>query len=212
MEKHINNLKINKVEENTNLQKKPILDGNLTGYPSIDKPWLKYYNEEAKNATVPKCTIYNYLIKTNKNNLNRVAINYYGNKIEYNQLFKKIDDVAKAYKKIGVKAGDVVTLCLPNVPETIYSLYALNKIGAVVSIIDPRTNAERIKYFCNISDSKVMITIDLCIPKIDKIINETNIEHSISVSVTDSFPLGLNIAYNLKNMNLKSLFSSKRFK
>lgn len=23
---------------------------NLTGYPSIDKPWLKYYTEEAVNA------------------------------------------------------------------------------------------------------------------------------------------------------------------
>ena len=24
--------------------------GELTGYPSIDKPWLKYYSEEAINA------------------------------------------------------------------------------------------------------------------------------------------------------------------
>ncbi len=26
----------------------------LTGYPSIDKPWLKYYSEEAINAPCPK--------------------------------------------------------------------------------------------------------------------------------------------------------------
>lgn len=29
----------------------------LTGYPSIDKPWLKYYSEEAINAQIPQCTI-----------------------------------------------------------------------------------------------------------------------------------------------------------
>lgn len=33
----------------------------LTGFPSIDKPWLKYYSEKAINTTIPKCTIYEYL-------------------------------------------------------------------------------------------------------------------------------------------------------
>jgi len=29
----------------------------LTGYPSIDKPWLKYYSEAAINAPLPECTV-----------------------------------------------------------------------------------------------------------------------------------------------------------
>ena len=29
-----------------------------TGYPSIDKPWLKYYSDEAINAILPECSIY----------------------------------------------------------------------------------------------------------------------------------------------------------
>lgn len=40
--------------------------GELTGYPSIDKPWLKYYSEEAKDAPLPECTIYEYLVENNK--------------------------------------------------------------------------------------------------------------------------------------------------
>ena len=27
---------------------------NMTGYPSIDKPWLKYSSEEAINAPLPE--------------------------------------------------------------------------------------------------------------------------------------------------------------
>ena len=30
----------------------------LTGYPSIDKPWLKYYSEEAINAPLPESSLY----------------------------------------------------------------------------------------------------------------------------------------------------------
>ena len=33
----------------------------LTGYPSIDKPWLKYYSDEAITAPLPECTMYEYL-------------------------------------------------------------------------------------------------------------------------------------------------------
>ena len=29
-----------------------------TGYPSIDKPWLKYYSDEAINAKLPNCSMY----------------------------------------------------------------------------------------------------------------------------------------------------------
>lgn len=40
--------------------------GELTGYPSIDKPWLKYYSEEAINTPVPECSIYEYMLENNK--------------------------------------------------------------------------------------------------------------------------------------------------
>ena len=48
----------------------------LTGYPSIDKPWLKYYSEEAINAPLPESTIYEYLWDNNKDYLNDIAIIY----------------------------------------------------------------------------------------------------------------------------------------
>ena len=53
----------------------------LTGYPSIDKPWLKYYSEEAINAPLPECTIYEYLWENNKNHLDDIALVYFGRKI-----------------------------------------------------------------------------------------------------------------------------------
>ena len=38
----------------------------LTGYPSVDKPWLKYYTKEAINAPLPECTMYKLLWENNK--------------------------------------------------------------------------------------------------------------------------------------------------
>ena len=37
-------------------------EASMTGYPSIDKPWLKYYSQEAINAKLPACTMYEYIL------------------------------------------------------------------------------------------------------------------------------------------------------
>ena len=43
----------------------------LTGYPSIDKPWLKYYSDEAIKTPLPECTIFERIINCNADNLDR---------------------------------------------------------------------------------------------------------------------------------------------
>ena len=56
--------------------------GPLTGYPSKDKPWLKYYPESSLEVELPdKISTYEYMKNKNIKNPNRIAINYYGNTI-----------------------------------------------------------------------------------------------------------------------------------
>ncbi len=33
----------------------------LTGFPSLDKPWMKYYTNEQINAPFPEGSLYEYL-------------------------------------------------------------------------------------------------------------------------------------------------------
>ena len=73
----------------------------LTGYPSIDKPWLKYYSKEAINAPLPECSIYEYLWENNKKHLDDVALIYFGRKITYRALFSSTDRAAKSLIAFG---------------------------------------------------------------------------------------------------------------
>ena len=47
----------------------------LTGYPSIDKPWLKYYSEEAINAPLPTGSMYDFMCECNNERMNKPALN-----------------------------------------------------------------------------------------------------------------------------------------
>ena len=49
----------------------------------------------------------------------------------------EIDACAKALTAQKIKAGDRVTICLPNVPQAVIMFYAINKIGAVASMVHP---------------------------------------------------------------------------
>ena len=170
--------------------------GPTTGLSSIDKPWLKYFKNENILKTMPRITIYNYLYESNKNSELSIALEYFGRKITYFELFRKIEKTAKNFSALGVKKGDIVTICMPSTPETIYSIYALNKIGAIPNLIDPRYSEDMIKDLIVEANSKYLLTLDLCNEKIKKIESKTNLEKIISVSATNSVPIIRHIKKN----------------
>lgn len=171
----------------------------LTGYPSVDKPWLKFYSEEAINAKLPECSMYDMLYQGNKQHLQDVALNYYDRKISYGMLFEGIDAAAKAFTALGVKPGEIVIICSVNTPETIYALYALNHLGAIANMVDPRTNADGVHGYIRETNARFVLTVELAYPLIVKAANDTNVETIISVSPADSLPQPKRFLYRLKN-------------
>ncbi len=99
-----------------------------TGYPSIDKPWLKYYSEEAINAPMTELSVYEYLLDNNRENMKNTALVYMGRRISYKTLFGSIENVARAFCKLGLNKGEAVACIAPSFPEVIYSFYAANKL------------------------------------------------------------------------------------
>ena len=131
-----------------------------SGYASIDKPWLKYYPGEAIDLPIPKSTVYEYLYDNNKDHLDDIALDYFGNRISYKSLFSKIKSTAGGLRALNVDAGDIITVISPTLPETVYLLYAANYIGAAVNLLDPRTNESRIRDSIIATKSKCVFVID----------------------------------------------------
>ena len=165
----------------------------ITGYPSIDKPWLKYYPKESLNKAIPKCTAYEMIYNKMKNNQNLVALNYLGNKITYKKLFQNIESITKSFINIGIKAGDIVTLAMPTSPELIYSFYALNRLGAISNCIDPRLTVNGYKENILVTNSKYLLSLDMCSPIIEKLVQEISIDKVIIVSAVESASLPIKL-------------------
>lgn len=132
----------------------------LTGYPSVEKPWLKYYTEEAINAKMPECTMYEYIRNNNVDHLDDFSLVYFGRKVTYKQLLASVDQTAAAFSELGVKRGDVVTIQSLSIPQVVFAIYALSKIGAVANLIYANANADSIMASLAETDSRVLITME----------------------------------------------------
>lgn len=148
----------------------------LTGYPSIDKPWLKYYSQNAIDMPMPDCTMYEFIFQKNQDNFEKVAVNYYGTTVTYRQMFQEISHLAGTLEKEGIKEGDVVTVCMINSPETVFLLFALNKIGAIANMVcGLNTCNELLKCITDV-DSKFVFTLDTFQDKFEQIADKIQVK------------------------------------
>lgn len=178
----------------------------LTGYPSIDKPWLKYYTDDAITSKPFDGSIYEHIKKKNENYASNYALQYFGKKFTYKELFENTDLVADSLVSEGVKKGDNVILLMSSCPELVYLLLALNKIGAVANMINPLFTKEQIRDRINDTDAKLMIVLDQLYMLTADISDQLCIEKTIVVPIVNSMPATVKFVASLK-LNKKITYS-----
>lgn len=156
----------------------------ITGYASIDKPWQKYYSKEAITASIPELTAYQYMVSQNKDNLSTKAIMYYGKKISYKNYIDMIDETSRRLYNLGVTEGEVVTVMSVANPELEVLFYALNKLGAVINLIDVRSDYKQIKKYLTEVKSSTVVVMDNFLPEFDKCMEDEDIDNIVENVIT----------------------------
>jgi len=126
----------------------------------LNAPWLKNYGDVPFNLDYPDGSMSDTVFKTAEEVPDITALLYMGRKISFSKMVEMIDLAAKSFKALGIKEGDRVTLCLPNVPQTVYCLYALNRIGAVATMIHPLSAEGEIVFYLKEVESDCVVTLD----------------------------------------------------
>lgn len=181
-------------------------------FVSQAKPWLKYYSQNAIEHVLPERTLYEQLHASNDDYPNGIALSYFGTEITYGEMMKSIDEYAEAFSHVGIKKGDYVSFYTVTLPETVYSIYALNKIGAVCNLIDVRTDALHAKEFIAKANSTVVIALDLFVGNIADSFDDLGLKTVIIQSASDSlsFIKKMVMRHKLRNAYDSSIVDNKR--
>lgn len=137
---------------------------------------------------IPNQTVFEHLCTRNKNNLNIPALEYFGNQLTYREFFEEIHKYAEAFRTYGIKKGDVVTLCMPGVPEFVIAWYALNSIGAIANGVSIAFLKNNLSKYTDEKNSTMLIIFDQYYNFIKEQLPNTKIKNIITTNLFDYMP------------------------
>lgn len=148
------------------------------------KPWLKNYEEHVPHSlTYPDVTLQDFLLRTADAHPDHIATTLNDVDITYGELNEKVNKFAHALEKIGVEKGDRISLLLVNSPTYVIAFFAILKLGAIVVNLSVGTQGEELISFLQDSGSKTVITLDIFVQNVYRVVKETPVTDIIIHSV-----------------------------
>lgn len=150
-------------------------------------PWLEFYEEEGipPHIEYPDCSMADMILQSAEKWPDNTAYVYYGHKVTYKNFVKKIEKTARALKNYGVKEGDRVTICMPNTPEGITMVYAVNMVGAICNMVHPLSSEKELEYYIKVAESKYVLVFDAVFDKVYRLRDTAQLERIIVVRPSD---------------------------
>lgn len=148
-------------------------------------PWLKYYTDIRHSLEYPTYTLYEAVLSVAKKYPESKALLYMGESFTYRELIDRVDIVRGVLINLGVKQGDRIMVCLPNIPQAVYLLYAADSMGAVASFIHPLSAVGEYVNYLEQLDAKLVVTLDILYPAFVKVLEKTQKKPLILTSAAD---------------------------
>ncbi len=149
-----------------------------------DRPWTKRYDYWVpKDATFPTQPIYNTLNVAATYYRDRPATAFLGAKLTFHELKVQVDKLATSLVQLGIVKGDRVGVMLPNCPQYIISFYAIARLGAIVTNINPIYTPREVELVAKDSGMKAIIVLDLLYPIVIGVKANTEIKTVITTSI-----------------------------
>ncbi len=172
----------------------------------IPEPWAKYYTKEQLSFKIPNISMYDQVKKSAYLYPDYVAYEYMKNQVTYKDFLEDINNWSKVFKNAGINHGDIVAICLPNVPNALVVLYALNRIGAVANMIHPLSSEEELKESITSTNSKYLFMFADFHEKVDNIIKDVNLEGVIFVDAGFYMKPMMRFCYQLSRLNVSKKY------
>ncbi|MHA2391475.1 MAG: AMP-binding protein [Promethearchaeota archaeon] len=153
-----------------------------------EKRWFKKWWPEGVpyNTSFEKKTLNEFLDEQVDKYGDRNFIWFLDTWVSYNRFQGYVKALATALSNLGIEKGDVVALHLPNCIQYIVGYFAITRIGAIASGINPTYQPIEILHQIDIVKPKMLIVLDaLYETYIKPIIDETNIEIVVYTNLSD---------------------------
>lgn len=154
--------------------------------PYARRPWLKHYDYWVPaEINFPRQPLYQVLQIATGRFGERPATAFFGAHLTFRELKSQVDRLATALARLGIGKGDRVGIMLPNSPQYLISFFAIVRLGAIVTNINPIYTLREVDLVAQDSGLRAVITLDQLAPLVLAVKPNSAIEHVIATSVQE---------------------------
>ena len=158
---------------------------NNTGYPSIDRPQDIGHTFLQKKTVIPNVSVYNAVRLLSSFYKESTAINCLDLDVNYKEMIDDSVSISMALKELGVKKGDIISVCMPNFYQAVAVFLACNRIGAVTTFLNNGASQNEINEYLNLFSSPVFINFDKSIEENESIKSKTGVKYIVTLNKKD---------------------------
>lgn len=174
----------------------------LTGKPSVDRPQSINASFFEKYPIIPSIDIITILKLLSKKNRHLPAIDCNELHASYQEMIDDSHILYLAFKKIGIKKGNIVTISLPSNYQAILSFLALNELGAVVTFIDIYSSKVEVLDYLEKYQSPLLINFGKTREENEEIKNKSNVKYIITLNHDLTNSRDMNLDYHLNKSDI----------
>ena len=161
-----------------------------------NRPWFDHYPPEIpKSIVYDEKTLHDYLLESGKKYGEKKALYFMGKNITYGELVSEAKKMAKFFQDKGLKKGDRVAVMLPNCPQGVIAYYGALLAGGTVVQVNPLYTERELSYQLKDAGATFIICLDILVPRVSAVREDTGLEHVIVTRVADYLPFPKNLIY-----------------
>ncbi len=158
----------------------------LIDSPYAAKPWLKHYDFWVPaELNLPRQPLYQILQIASSSFRDKPATGFLGAFLTFGEVKSQVDRLATSLARLGIVKGDRVGIMLPNCPQYLISFFAIVRLGAIVTNINPIYTPREVEMVAKDSGVKAVIVLDLMAPVVLGVKANTQIENVIVTSLQE---------------------------
>ncbi len=139
-----------------------------------------------------------------------VALYFNSKEIRFHEFLKRVNVTADKLFSHGIRKDSVVALLSPNVPEAIITLYALSKIGAIVSLLHPLLPPEVLNESIKETKTTHFIVLDVLAYKYQEVLKKNDVD-TLLISAYPDLSLAMKLGFKIKYKKELSLIDKTKY-
>src|SRR5690625_909175 len=161
-----------------------------------NRPWLAHYPDEIPaTLNYSKVPLYHFLLESGEQLAEKKALHFLGKEMSFSEIVKEAKQMAHFLQSKGLKKGDRVASMLPNSPQSIITYYGALLAGGIIVQVNPLYTERELEYQLQDSGASFIICLDILLPRVSAIRDQTDLEHVIVTRVSDYLPFPKNLIY-----------------